>query len=61
VKVFGRRIAGSGFTKFEADAKNSSENATIFPPRAEETKSLGGKPLVRRDNQVREIYLYMRK
>lgn len=39
VNVFGRRIGGKGFIKFEAEAKNSSENAIIFPPRAEETRS----------------------
>ena len=39
VKVLGRRIGGKGFIKFEAEAKNSSENAITFPPRADETRS----------------------
>ena len=39
VNVFGRLIGGKGLIRFEAEAKNSSENATIFPPSAEETRS----------------------
>jgi hypothetical protein len=39
VNVFGLRIGGSGFIKFEAAAKNSSEKAIILPPNADETRS----------------------
>jgi hypothetical protein len=39
VKVLGRQIGGKGFIRFEAEAKNSSENAMIFPPSAEDARS----------------------
>jgi hypothetical protein len=65
VKVFGRRIGGRGLIKFEAEAKNSSENATILPPRAEDTRSTcqvtspGGKSTdIRRGEYLIEVFYW---